>query len=59
MEYFLGVAAEKGITEEEIGLIQAVVMSVSGGRVRAQFKDVQSRLRDAKKGKNNPCAPPR
>jgi alkylhydroperoxidase/carboxymuconolactone decarboxylase family protein YurZ len=39
------VAEEKGITEEEIGVIQAVVMAVSGGRVRAQFREVHKRFK--------------
>jgi galactose-1-phosphate uridylyltransferase len=45
------VAEEKGITEEEIGLIQGIVMAVSGGRVRAQFKEVRNRFQ-ARKNKN-------
>jgi len=45
------VAEEKGITEEEIGLIQGIVMGVSGGRVRAQFKEIRSRPQNTKKGK--------
>jgi len=51
MEYFLGVAEEKGITEEELGIIQGIVMAVSGGRVRAQFKEIRSRAQNTKKGK--------
>jgi hypothetical protein len=42
------VAEEKGITEEEIGVIQAIVMAVSGGRVRAQFREVHERLQTEK-----------
>jgi len=39
MENYLGVAREEGITDEEIGAVMSIVMAVSGGRVRAQFKD--------------------
>jgi alkylhydroperoxidase/carboxymuconolactone decarboxylase family protein YurZ len=42
------VAEEKGITEEEIAVIQAVVMAVSGGRVRAQFQEVHKRFQTEK-----------
>ena len=48
MEHFLGVAEEKGITEEEIGVIQAVVIAISGGRVRAQFREVHKRFQTEK-----------
>jgi hypothetical protein len=40
MEHFYGVAIEKGISEEAIGTVLSIVMSISGGRVRAQFRDV-------------------
>jgi hypothetical protein len=39
MESYLGVAKEEGLTDEEIGAVLSVVMAVSAGRVRAQFKD--------------------
>jgi hypothetical protein len=39
MESYLGVAKEEGISDEEIGAVLSVVMAVSAGRVRAQFKD--------------------
>ena len=38
MEYYLSQVEKAGITEEEIGVIQSIVMAVSGGRVAAQFK---------------------
>ncbi len=49
--HFLGVAKEKGITEKEIGVIEAIVMAVSGGRVRAQLKEIVTRSKNAKKVK--------
>jgi hypothetical protein len=43
MEHFYGVAMEKGITDREIGAVLSVVMSVSAGRVRAQFREARKR----------------
>ena len=44
LEHFLGVAREQGISDEELGVVEAIVMAVSGGRVRAQFQAVQRKL---------------
>lgn len=41
MESYFGVAKDEGITREEIEAIQAIVAAVSGGRVRAQFRDAR------------------
>ena len=42
MESYLGVARKKGITDDEIGAVQAIVMmAVQAGRVRAQFREVR------------------
>lgn len=38
-------AGEMGISDEEIGAVQAIVMAVSSGRVRAQFREVRRRVR--------------
>jgi hypothetical protein len=43
MQHYLGVARDMGISEEEIGAVQAVVMAVSAGKVNAQLREVQSR----------------
>ena len=43
MEHYLGVARKKGVTDEEIGATQAVVMAVQAGRVRAQFAEARRR----------------
>ena len=48
MESYLGVAKRKGITDEEIGAVQSIVMAVQAGRVRAQFREVRDRLQDQK-----------
>ncbi len=39
MQHYLGVAKDMGISEEEIGAVQAVVMAVSAGKVNAQLHD--------------------
>jgi hypothetical protein len=41
-EYF-GVAKEKGVTSRELEAVQAIVMAVAGGRVRAQLQDARRR----------------
>ncbi|MDA8121760.1 MAG: hypothetical protein M0Z38_04240 [Deltaproteobacteria bacterium] len=48
MEHYLGVAKEKGIGDDEIGAAQSIVMAVSAGRVRAQFREAR------RKGKSSP-----
>lgn len=46
MEHYLGVAREEGITEEEIGAVQSVVMAVSAGRIDAQLREAGSRTKE-------------
>jgi hypothetical protein len=48
MEHYLGVSEEVGLKEEEIGTVLSIVMAVSGGRVRAQFRDAYNRRRKEK-----------
>jgi len=43
MEHYLGVAKELGIAADELGAAQSIVMAVSAGRVRAQFKEVRGK----------------
>lgn len=45
MEYYLKEADKAGITREEIGAVQAVAMAVSAGRVNAQFREVERKVR--------------
>lgn len=45
MEHYLGVAKEEGITEEEIGAVQSIVMAVSAGKINAQLNEVRSRTK--------------
>jgi len=39
MEHYFGVAKEHGLSEDEIGAVQSIVMAVAAGRVRAQFHE--------------------
>ncbi len=45
MEYYLGQGEKEGITAEEIGAVQAIVMAVSAGRVNAQMREAERRMR--------------
>ena len=45
MQEYFGVAKDEGISSEEINATQAIVMSVSAGRVRAQFRDARVKAR--------------
>jgi hypothetical protein len=49
MEHYLGVARE-GVTDDEIGAVQSIVMAVSAGRVEAQFRDAAGRGRAPVRG---------
>ncbi len=44
MEMLSGVAGEKGVSEEELGAIQSIVMLGSAGRVFAQYREVRERI---------------
>ncbi len=44
MEMLKGVAADKGVSEEELGTIHAIAMAVSAGRVFNQYREVCKRL---------------
>jgi hypothetical protein len=43
MEHYFGVAKKEGLTDDEIGAVQAIVMAVAAGRVRAQFREARVR----------------
>jgi hypothetical protein len=47
MEEYLGVAKEQGITEDELGAAQAIVMAVAAGRIGAQVREVRARGTDS------------
>ena len=40
-------AKEKGLSDDEIGAVQAIAMGVAAGRIRAQFRQVRADMRDA------------
>jgi hypothetical protein len=44
MEHFFGVARENGLTDEDVGAVQAIAMGVSAGRIRAQFRQVRETM---------------
>ncbi len=44
MTMLTGAAADKGVSEEELGTIQAIVMAVCAGRVFNQYREVCKRL---------------
>ena len=43
MGHYFGVAKAEGLSDEEIGAVQAIVMAVSAGKVRAQFREARAR----------------
>lgn len=54
MEYYLPQAGKEGITAEEIGAVQSVVMAVAAGRVNAQLRQVEKKI-DAEQNKRCPA----
>ena len=57
MEEYFGVAEEEGISREEIGAVQSIVMAVSAGRVGAQFAEARRnalKKKRAAREKNRP-----
>jgi len=51
MEHYFGVAKEQGITKDEIGAVQSIVMAVSSGRIQAQFRE--ARIKNKKRSKKD------
>ena len=45
MEHYLGVAEEQGISKNEIGAAQSIVMAVAAGKVRAQLREARASTR--------------
>jgi len=46
MEKLTGVAADKGVSEAELGTIQAIVMAVTSGRVFNQYREVCKKFQE-------------
>jgi hypothetical protein len=57
MQHYLGVAKDMGISEEEIGAVQSVVMAVSAGKVNAQLHEVRSRTKSKVDQAMRPASP--
>ena len=45
MEYYLKQKDQEGISDEEISTVQAIVMAVSSGRVNAQLREAEIKLK--------------
>jgi alkylhydroperoxidase/carboxymuconolactone decarboxylase family protein YurZ len=46
MEFYLAQAEKEGVTGEEIGAVQAVVMAVAAGKVNAQLREAERRKKE-------------
>jgi len=42
---------QEGLTDEEIGAVQSIVMAVSAGKIRAQFRDVRIKRKKSRQKK--------
>lgn len=51
MEHYFGVAKEEGLTKEELGAVQSIVMAVGAGKVRAQFREARVAAKKKEKKK--------
>ncbi|MDF1552868.1 MAG: hypothetical protein P1P84_07390 [Deferrisomatales bacterium] len=45
MDYYLGVAEKEGLSRDDIGAVQALVMAVAAGKVNAQMREVKGKRR--------------
>lgn len=45
MEYYLKQKEQEGVSAEEISTVQAIVMAVSSGRVNAQLRGAETKLK--------------
>ncbi|MFC2088403.1 hypothetical protein ACFLSX_02295 [Calditrichota bacterium] len=46
MQFYLRDAKEIGLSKEEIGAVESIVMAVSAGRVNAQFREAGIQLKE-------------
>jgi len=46
MEHYLGVARENGLSEEQVGAVQGIVMAVAAGKVNATLRGVEQRFKE-------------
>lgn len=47
MQAYFGGAKATGIKREEIEAVEAIVVAVSGGRVRAQFREARRKAQES------------
>ena len=45
MEYYLKQKEQEGVSDEEVSTVQAIVMAVSSGKVNAQLREAELKLR--------------
>lgn len=45
MEFYLKQKEQEGVSDEEVSAVQAVVMTVSAGRVNAQLREAEIKLK--------------
>lgn len=45
MEYYLKQQHQEGVSDEEISTVQAIVMAVSAGRVNAQLREAEIKVK--------------
>lgn len=45
MEYYLKQKDQEGVSADEISTVQAIVMAVSSGRVNAQFREAELKVK--------------
>ncbi len=53
MESYFGVAKELGISREEIGAVEAIVVAVMGGQVQAKFREARRDLQRRTSGNSS------
>lgn len=53
MESYFGVAKERGISREEIGAVESIVIAVMGGQVRAKFREARRSAQGAALGRTS------
>ncbi len=49
MDHYFGVAKEQGLSDDEIGAVQSIVMAVASGKVRAHFREARIRSKKQRK----------
>ena len=50
MDYYLGVAEKEGMSKDDVGATQALVMAVSAGKVNVQVREAEAKRKRPAKG---------